>query len=138
MSVLERKFDPIERPYSLKELTLLRGRFYRSMRIGSVLIDHPECGHVYFAKANGKKEREALSSNMENLGSCSVCWKLNRTPKNLKQRAKDLVDIFTLMFRRPERDRYEDLELEQLYYTWLYREFNDTGDRQDRRPEHAR
>jgi hypothetical protein len=130
MSVLEKKYVEPERPYSHKELADSRNRMIRYLRIGQVLIDHPDCKHFYFARANGRKEKEAKESNGEVIGNCSVCWKMNRTPKKLRNTAKLLCDSYMesnpAKFNPPASSGY--LELETDFYTWLYNEFNPVED----------
>jgi hypothetical protein len=125
-SVLEKKYIKSERPYSHKELVNNRHRMTRNLRIGQILIEHNDCKHFYFARANGRKEKEAKESNGQVVGNCSVCWKLNRTPKRLKNSAKNLSDDY--MSANPSKFNppasYEYLELETDFYTWLYNEFN--------------
>lgn len=124
-SILNKKHISTERPYSHKELNFLRKQFFYSLRIGKLLIEHQDCRHSYYARLNGKKEREAIESNMTNIGNCSVCWKLNRTPKSLKKQAKNLIDKYLYLFYSSDLDVYEKLETEQDFYTWLYCEFNE-------------
>jgi len=125
-SVLEKKYIDPERPYSSEELNDIRKKFIRYLRVGNVVIRHDSCGHSYLAKSNGRKEKEAIDSNGQNLGSCSVCWKINRTPKNLRNNAQELVDIYmetpSCNFAPPVAFSYVDLEKD--FYTWLYNEFN--------------
>jgi hypothetical protein len=124
-SVLEKKYTEAVRPYSEKELTLLRKRTLWKLRIGKVLIEHPDCKHFYMAKANGRKEKEALETGQKNVGNCSVCWKYRKTPNNLKNKASDLVIAFCDEFyNSPEVLTYDLYELEKDFYQWLYNEFN--------------
>jgi hypothetical protein len=134
-SVLEKKsFEP-DRPYSRKELEEKRKRIFRNMNIGNVLIEHSDCGHFYYAKANGQKEHAAKElvaqkpdQRAENVGNCSVCWKINRTPKSLKNRANNLVEAYTnsCPIWNPHKYGYTyyDFDLESDFYVWLYHEFN--------------
>jgi len=129
-SVLEKNYVELERPYSQKELVNNRNRMVKYLRVGQVLIEHEDCRHFYFARVNGRKEREAKESNGEVIGNCSVCWKMNRTPKRLRNSAKLLCD--TYMNTNPAKFNpptcLEYLELETDFYTWLYNEFNPEGD----------
>lgn len=127
-SVLEKTCSNEDRPYSPKELQTLHKNLLRRLRIGTVYVTHPECNHAYYCKAGGRKEKDMKESNGQNAGNCSVCWKINRTPKRLKNAAKDLVDSY--MDRSPQSynppSSYFNLELETDFYTWLYNEFNPT------------
>jgi len=125
-SVLEKKNIEQERPYSKKEILNTRFDTIRKLRIGKMLIRHQECGHFYFAKENGKKEKEVKESNGARVGNCSVCWKMNRTPERLRELGKRLVDDYmsvdTSFFENASS--YRNVELEKDFYTWLYNEFN--------------
>lgn len=126
LSVLEKPCSDESRPYSRKELEVLRKNLLRRLRIGTVYVTHQECNHGYYCKAGGKKEKEARESNGENAGNCSVCWKFNRTPKRLKASAKSLTDCYMnkhLSDFNPPKS-YFHYELEADFYTWLYNEFN--------------
>ena len=125
-SVLEKTCSNEDRPYSRKEVELLHKNLLRKMRIGSVYVLHQECNHGYYCKAGGRKEKDVNESNGQNIGNCSVCWKFNRTPKRLRNAAKDLINYY--MDRSHESynspSAYFSVELETDFYTWLYNEFN--------------
>uniref|UniRef100_A0A6C0EKJ4 Uncharacterized protein n=1 Tax=viral metagenome TaxID=1070528 RepID=A0A6C0EKJ4_9ZZZZ len=124
-SVLEKQYVEAERPYSQKELENLRQRMRRRLYLGTVLIEHENCGHFYYARANSRKEREARETGQKNVGNCSVCWKINRTPRRLKGRAKDLVDEYCrTLHEDPQYWTYYLHDLESDFYFWLYNEFN--------------
>lgn len=125
LSVLEKSCTNEDRPYSQRELKTLHKNLMHTLRIGSVYVIHPECTHGYYCKAGGKKEKEALESNGTIIGNCSVCWKLNRTPRRLKNTANFLSKCYKdkyLQLNPPKS--YYDYELELDFYTWLYNEFN--------------
>lgn len=128
-SVLDKSCTDESRPYSHKELEVMHKSLLQRLRIGTVYITHPECNHGYYCKSGGKKEKEAQESNGKNVGNCSVCWKFNRTPKRLKNTAKNLVECYMNRllddFKPPKS--YFCYELEADFYTWLYNEFNPTG-----------
>jgi hypothetical protein len=142
-SVLEKNSNyQVDRPYSRKELLNNRHRAFKSLKIGKVLIYHPDCRHSYYAKANGRKEKEAIENSTpqtgnatgglvyESTGNCSVCWKIGRTPKRLKGDASSLSTAY--MNINPEKfdppESYMYLCLETDFYTWLYNEFNPSKD----------
>ena len=125
-SVLETEYAPPDRPLSEKELNNMRKKMLKELFIGSVLIDH-SCGHFYHAKSGGKKEREYIDSKGQYRGNCSVCWKLQRTPKRLRQCAETLVEAYIYNNsgdRSQDSLTYSRLDTETCFYTWLYTEFN--------------
>jgi hypothetical protein len=125
VSVLEKNYEEAKRPYSMNELLDTRNINISRLRLGQTLIKHTECNHVYLAKLNGKKEKEVSENKILN-GNCSVCWKLNRTPNKLKESAKSLINDYmnTCQTKFNPPKHYAYLELENDFYTWLYKEFN--------------
>jgi len=111
-----------QRPYSQKELQTVHTRLHRMLRIGKLQIKHQKCGHVYYCKAGGKKEKEAQESNGENIGNCSVCWKFRKTPNSLKSIATCLITFYNSDTFNPLKS-YFDYDVEYRFYTWLYNEF---------------
>ena len=78
---------------------------------------HPKCNHFYFVKKHGRKEK-AILENMEDIGNCSVCWKLNRDPRS---EIKELVCNYCYYLNKePEIITWDLIDLENQYYTWLY------------------
>ena len=124
-SVLEKR-DIATRPYSHKELALNRSHILQTLRVGNVNITHNDCSHSYYTRINSKKEKESAENNGSVEGHCSVCWKLRKTPRRLRQSADRLVHDY--MTTNPARfdppDSYEMLTLEGDFYVWLYNEFN--------------
>jgi hypothetical protein len=133
--VLNGKYPPATRPYSQLELDEIRTRNLRRLSIGNQMACH-ECRHIYFAKENGKKE-ERIKSGEGDIGQCSVCWKLKRTPVELRDRAQDLVDEYLYHYTdKPSKWSHFIIHVEQTYYRWLYLNFEEcqTNDnRYDRR-----
>ena len=124
MSVLESNYIEAKRPYSQDELDELRHSLSYRLRLGNTMAIHKDCGHFYFVKKNGKKEREIIDTN--NYGNCSVCWKLNKTPEYLYENALQLIETYKLYFDPYSEDKYmtySKVELENIYYKWLYEEF---------------
>ena len=119
-SVLESVYVEPTRPYSQNELCEMRNKLFKKLHIGDILATHMKCNHTYYVKKNGKKEQEINEHN--NAGNCSVCWKLNKTPKFLKERAKDLIYMYKDTFSN--KMSYESNDVETAFYTWLYSEFN--------------
>jgi hypothetical protein len=124
VSVLETPYVEPERPFSQKELENMRSQLYAKLYLGSMVIKHKDCGHFYVAKKNGKKEKEAMEKGEENVGNCSVCWKLNKTPKRLRKLAHSTVDEFCENMPTQTELSYGMIDMERVFYTWLYREFN--------------
>ena len=63
----------------------------------------------------------------EDVGNCSVCWKISRTPPPLKNTARDLSDFYTDNYNfepQPENMDHGFWDTEKVFYTWLYDEFN--------------
>jgi hypothetical protein len=122
-SVLENEYVQPSRPYSKKELVNMRNRFYSSLRLGTVMACHDKCRHFYIVKQNSRKEKDIISENKADCGNCSVCWKLSKTPKNLRDRAEDLVESYIKTFyNEPEVYNYDIYDLESSYYKWLCQE----------------
>ena len=112
-------------PYSQRELQCNRNKVFRTMRIGVTRAHHKRCDHFYFVKERGRKEKEIKEANSEDVGNCSVCWKFNKTPRHLKTKARGLIDLFgTRLLKPPPYLTYDDVDLETIFYTWLYEEFN--------------
>ena len=123
---METDYIPQKRPYSQNELKFLRENLYKSMNIGNIKTSHSKCYHFYFVKKNSRKEKEIKETNSnENIGNCSVCWKINKTPRNLRDRAYDLVDSYCRTFYDENYNyNYNLLDLETIFYKWLYFEGN--------------
>lgn len=119
--LLSSDFVQPTRPYSQKELRDNRERLRHRLYLGQTYAEHQKCGHFYMVKENGRKEKEILEKSTNDVGNCSVCWKMNKTPKNLKDQARYLVDDYTkVFFREPEKLDYEQTDLENVFYQWLY------------------
>jgi hypothetical protein len=124
LSVLEVDYAEPQRPYSQLELSNMRQRLFRQLRLGKVRAQHEKCGHFYLTKENGRKEKDITDQNSSDCGNCSVCWKINKTPKNLKNKAQNLVHEYSKIFYEdPTYLTYEDVDLENAFYKWLLLEF---------------
>ena len=89
------------------------------------MVYHPNSGYVYLAKAGGKKEAAVLSGETLEDGCCSVCWKLRKTPSELRDLANNMIDEFILRFeKKPEKWTRELIHLENTFYKWLYIDFD--------------
>ena len=121
-SVLEQDYIEPTRPYSQAELRFNRDRLHKHLRLSETFAIHKKCRHCYKVRKNGRKEKEILASGEADSGNCSVCWKLGRTRKNIRI-AKDVVYAYTECFPKdPKYLKYEDMDLERVFYTWLYGE----------------
>jgi hypothetical protein len=103
----------------------------RRLNLSDIFADHSaghnSCGHSYKVKKGGQKEQLILSSDYEENGGCSVCWKLYNTPSYLRNRALALVEEYLdepVEKYDPPKD-YAHYYVEKKFYTWLYREFNE-------------
>ena len=120
-SILEKEYDDPTRPYSQKELADRRERLYRNFRLGKHIVWHQRTGYFYRVRAGGRKEREMVETKSDDVGNCSVSWKLSKTPNYLKDRALDLVEQYTECFQEePEILSYRLVDLEETFYRWLY------------------
>ncbi len=124
-SILEQEYIEPERPYSQRELQYNREKMFRTLRIGTVRAHHKKCDHFYCVKEHGRKEKEIKDANSGDVGNCSVCWKFNKTPRNLKTRARSLLNSYgSRYFETPSYLTYDDVDMENIFYKWLYEEFN--------------
>ena len=120
-SILESEYVDPTRPYSQNELIYNRERLYRSFRLSKTKAQHQRCNHFYLVRANGRKEREMIETESNDVGNCSVCWKLSKTPGYLKDRAVDLTEHYSQCFAcEPAILTYRLVDLEETYYKWLY------------------
>ena len=124
LSLLESEFIDQRRPYSQNELKYLRNNLYKTVNLGTNRIYHEKCKHFYNVKINSRKEKEIQEKNdHENVGNCSVCWKISKTPKYLKPKALDLINAYCNQFyEEPKFYNYNLLDLENVFYKWLYLE----------------
>ena len=122
-SVLESKYVEATRPYSQDELKHMRQKLYRKLRLGKTVARHQQqCDHFYLVKQNGRKEKEMHEN--KNVGNCSVCWKLGKTPNHLRNRARNLVCAYSDTFLQEPTLTYTNVDMETAYYSWLYEDFN--------------
>ena len=126
-SVLETNYIEPKRPYSQDELQDMRKNLFNNMRLGKTLAHHTHCGHFYFVKQNGRKEKDIIDTGDSNCGNCSVCWKITKTPHHLRNNARQLVNLYTNEFSPnlpPKSISYVNIDLEVSFYKWLYEDFN--------------
>ena len=124
-SILDSQYIEPTRPYSNKELEYMHTTLHKSLRLGKTLATHQTCGHFYFTKKDGRKEKEMLENNCNDTGNCSVCWKIGKTHFNNRQKAVNLVQYFSETFYNfPKKLTYENVDLESVFYKWLYEDIN--------------
>ncbi len=128
-SILESDYNEPMRPYSIKELEYLRNLMHDSLQLSKYKSYHSKCRHFYYIKKNSRKEKDFLEKKEENdnsfelidIGNCSVCWKLYKTPKYLKDKAEDVIYYYSENFKEePLSYKYSLLDLETVFYKWLY------------------
>lgn len=121
-SVLESEYIEPTRPYSLDELKGLRKKLYHNLRLGKMRVYHRHCNHFYTPKINSRKEKEMIEQNCNDIGNCSVCWKLAKTQGYLRQKAKNMVRSYCNTFYEDPVVTYNNIDLETIFYKWLYEE----------------
>jgi len=120
-SILETKYIEPNRPISKNEIKNLRKTFYKNYNISFTTAKHDKCGHFYYVKKNGKKENDIIKNNLH--GNCSVCWKIYKTPKELKSDANHMIECYFKTFCNMDHNSdidYNQLDLEKSFYDWLY------------------
>lgn len=122
-SCLDIEFKKQTRPISQLEFSDKRESLMKRLRVGEVRIEHRRCRHFYFALKNGKKEKESLETGNKDCGNCSVCWKLSKTPRRLRDQAYNMVEDYSRSFYdQPKRMTHALHDLETIFYTWLYKD----------------
>jgi|UniRef100_A0A6C0CYT4 hypothetical protein len=121
-SILDSEYVEPNRPISQNELLEMRNNLYRTLRLSKVRAEHGKCGHFYFVHKNSKKELEILKTKDSDSGKCSVCWKqYNMNNKDLKGKAVSLTNTYcNTFFTDPEYMTYRKVDLETVFYQWLY------------------
>lgn len=126
MSALETEYIKPKRPYSQNELKDIREKLYKKYNLSNeVKAKHDKCGHFYNVKKNGRKFNLIIESDYQENGNCSVCWKIHRTPKYLKDSAYNLVSEYENLFRNESPFLSYDMnDIEKVYYKWLLEDFS--------------
>ena len=120
-TILENEYIQPKRPYSQNELKENRQKLYRDLRLGKRIAHHRRCEHFYIVKQNSRKEKEMQENGTCDIGNCSVCWKINKTPKHLHDKAAHLINSYNEVFYQdPKYITYNIINLENLFYRWLY------------------
>jgi hypothetical protein len=122
-NILESEYTEATRPFSQNELRANHDKLFRSFRIGTVEAHHRRCNHSYFVKNNGRKEKEIKENNNCDVGNCSVCWKIHKTPRQYRDKASCIVDNYMHEKENCKNKLHHfHAELEKVFYTWLYSE----------------
>lgn len=123
-SVFENEYVKPNRPYSQDELIGMRTTLFKYLKLSKHKVYHPKCKHQYFVKEGGKKENEIIDNNSTtDIGNCSCCWKLNKTPKKFKEYAENTINIYNYSFYdEPQKLTHSDVDIETCFYTWLYKD----------------
>jgi hypothetical protein len=119
-SILELDYVEQKRPYSQKELQDNREGLYRYLRLGKSRVQHEKCDHFYKVRENGRKEKEMKEKDSNDVGNCSVCWKLSKTSRYLYDEAQDMVEAYHRIFEKePKYLHYDSVDIENVFYKWL-------------------
>jgi len=119
--ILDSKYKEPERPYSQSELELNRSRLYKNLRLGTHKAYHSKCRHFYKVRQNGRKEKEIIEQQTNDIGNCSVCWKLYKTHIKHKRVANQIVEDYSnVYYNEPSYLSYNNVDLETVFYKWLY------------------
>lgn len=119
--ILEDGYIEPQRPYSQNELLSMRHNLFNKMHIGTTRASHNKCGHFYYVKKNGRKEKEIKDSGKEDCGNCSVCWKFNKTPNRLRNIVVGIIaDYTSIMYNEPTYLTYETTNVILIFTQWLY------------------
>lgn len=123
-SILHTEWIEPDRPYSQKELTDMEEKLYTKLQVDKdVFVKHEDCGHYYRVKKNGVRYKQLLSdpTNID-VGNCSVCWKITKTPRKLSYLVDDFVSLHNDGINSDRKSLYT-FQINKIFYTWLYNEF---------------
>jgi hypothetical protein len=82
--------------------------------IGRIWMLQVKDGDFYFTKS--------VISNKNKSSSCLVCKKMKETNKNLLGTAERLIEEYNKnFFKKPEKLSYDLIDIENIYYRWLYK-----------------
>lgn len=120
-SILESEYVGPDRPYSQDELKFLREKLHQKLRLGKHRVEHQKSGFFYHVKQNSRKEKELQESGTNDVGNCSVSWKISKTPQHLRDRAIGLAELYNeIFYEEPTYMTYEKYDIERTFYFWLY------------------
>ena len=127
-SILETQYKEPSRPFSQKELKNRQFYNYKGHNLSNKGVVHSRCNHYYKVKRFGQKFREIEGELARDVGNCSVCWKIRRASNHQQDLANDITISFLESFYpyndvvAKKRLTFYDVELENVFYTWLYSE----------------
>jgi hypothetical protein len=135
-SILETEYKKAERPYSQNELKYTRELLHKKLRLSKIRAEHEQCGHYYHVLKNSRKEKEISENGCKDHGNCSVCWKLNKTKsKKLLEIANILVYHYCSTFYETPELTYNNADLENAFYSWLYEKLPESNQHQHKHKE---
>ncbi len=120
-SVLRTEWKAPTRPYSQNELTHLEDELHKQLKISDIRIDHPECGHAYYIKKNGVRYKKIVEEESGDVGNCSMCWKISKTPRQLREKMSEFIDLYEKDLDSTRKSYFSYL-VKKIFYTWLYNE----------------
>lgn len=131
-SVLWSEWAEPDRPYSQKELSALEEKLFNQLQIANMFVMHQDCGHCYRVKKNGIRFKNMLeyfennpeTTELPDVGNCSMCWKINKTPNKLRYAMNDFIKLHDDSMR-DERKSFFSYQVKNIFYTWLYDEMYD-------------
>ena len=133
-SILHSTYVECNRPISKNEIKDEVKKFMKDNKISEERVYHTKTKYNYYVKKFGKKEKEILEKKQMNeeeyninIGNCSVTWKLSKTPHELRNKAKAIINDYMDCNNDENKDKinYYKLELMKVFYTWLYLEYYD-------------
>ena len=131
--LIRKQLPAADRPYSQSELSDNRSKNIERLNVGEVMVYHQKCNHFYLAKLGGKKETTVQSGEPLDDECCSVCWKLRKTSSDIRDEVMDMVEAFHSMFEtKPTKWTRNLIYLENVYYKWLYIDFERKNKRNNR------
>lgn len=99
-SILNSTYEMPNRPISQNELKYLHKKLFTELRLSDLYVRHSKCGHIYTIKIGSKKEISIKNGNTNDVGNCSVCWKLKNTEDDeMYNKASDVVKYYTNSFK---------------------------------------
>ena len=115
MSILLSPYIPQKRPYSQKELFKMHIDILNEFKLTEEFTNICE-KHIYYKK-------ESVSKNYKYSKSCLACKKLKQMKENEQRQVDTMINEYNEKFSTfPEKLTYDLIDLENVYYKWLYRE----------------
>ena len=124
-SILNTKWSSPDRPYSQNELNFLEEKLYKDLHLVDLAVSHTSCGHTYRIKKNGARYKKISEEGQSpvNLGNCSMCWKVHKTHRNLRQSMNEFIDLHDEDIKKVDgRKSFFSYQVKKIFYTWLYNE----------------